>query len=726
MSNIQFEISYKIATTNNQEEQLIAAISSNISQINKTQNDPLFGNVTFHEVKNMCQSESDKCNKIRPKNNRSNSLFASTAIEGKEIVVFDKFDKEKIYLKVSEKAILAPDSMICDLCNKIVLHDSVKYKGFRCADTNMFIGSNCKDEYYKLKNAGEYGKQHANKFSEVPVPFLPDVVTPNRELPAGFNEALSSEEENNDHITPNKELPDLNKILSFNDKIKHICHAINPHYEELINNSEWLKRENQKIFPFTHFSNFHVSEMKLVCDGCGEAFDGNGSFDTAYFVLLNPDSIRLFHDSDCMNKFGLKPNSVYDYKEQKTGFLYPIELNHTLKQSELHSLVFDEIGELGRYRLNQFVPNGIPTVDFMRKSLWAFSGQGGGTARGDKGNLWVDYNNFNVRWAIGPTQKPLYKLSPIQLLKIINEILKLSPIQDQVEGFIILDQPTPKKAIGSTATKTTKRKGLSQLIDQPINGLEALLNKVEEMPAATPKKKMAAKEKSINESYPGGKNASGTPQFLINQIPPVDCIVSGFLGHCAIMKNIKPAKHMIGMDIDKSVIDRWNKERGDIKLIADDFLKQTSWINPMEMGKTLVFLDPPYLLQTRSSQAKIYDHEFYTEEQHIKLLERAIKFPAYVMICAYENELYDRILIPAGFRKVYYKVQTQQGRKEECLYMNYPEPTELHDYSFFGADYRERYNNKKMINRLNAQLNGMPALRRNMIIHNVQQNFKTI
>lgn len=248
-------------------------------------------------------------------------------------------------------------------------------------------------------------------------------------------------------------------------------------------------------------------------------------------------------------------------------------------------------------------------------------------------------------------------------------------------------------------------------------------------PTASPKKELAAAKPkqpaatSINESYPGGKNGSGIAQFLINQIPPVDCIVSGFLGHCSVLKNIKPTKLMVGIDTNKHVIDTWAKAGKDIKLINDSFLNQTHWVNPVASGKTLVFIDAPYLAATRKSKAQLYNTEFSTEEQHTQLLQRVVKFPCFVMITHYECELYDKILLPKGFRKIRFKNNTRAGQVEEILYLNFDEPTQLHDYKYYGKDYRERWNNKRIITRTIEQLKGMDVLRRNMIIDNIQQHF---
>ena len=56
--------------------------------------------------------------------------------------------------------------------------------------------------------------------------------------------------------------------------------------------------------------------------------------------------------------------------------------------------------------------------------------------------------------------------------------------------------------------------------------------------------------------------------------------------------------------------------------------------------------------------------------------------------------------------------QTRGGPKEESLWMNFPEPTELHDYSFLGDDFRARERIKKKIKRWQEKLAKMDRLER--------------
>lgn len=58
-------------------------------------------------------------------------------------------------------------------------------------------------------------------------------------------------------------------------------------------------------------------------------------------------------------------------------------------------------------------------------------------------------------------------------------------------------------------------------------------------------------------SYPGGKG--GCFQKLINLIPPHNVYIESHIGGGAIMKNKRPARVNIGIDLSKEVIDSWKK-----------------------------------------------------------------------------------------------------------------------------------------------------------------------
>lgn len=217
-------------------------------------------------------------------------------------------------------------------------------------------------------------------------------------------------------------------------------------------------------------------------------------------------------------------------------------------------------------------------------------------------------------------------------------------------------------------------------------------------------------------NYPGGKNANGTYQVIINQIPPHTRYVELFLGSGAIIRNKILAKDAnIGIEIDPKVIQaQWSTPKPEITIIsgsAFDWLKKNMYAGK----KTFIYADPPYPINCRSGQKAIYDYEL-TDEQHTALLELLIKIPANIAISTYKNELYTSMLQAAGWRLLEFDAMTLGGHATEQLWCNYPEPTELHDYRFIGKNFTDRQRIHRKINRHINKLIALPILERNAII----------
>lgn len=209
-------------------------------------------------------------------------------------------------------------------------------------------------------------------------------------------------------------------------------------------------------------------------------------------------------------------------------------------------------------------------------------------------------------------------------------------------------------------------------------------------------------------SYPGGKNGAGVYQTIINQIPPHKYYIEGFLGSGAILRLKKPALASLGIDSDPGVIEAWRGAVPNVTLLCANFLDYIQLHPPTP--DTFLYLDPPYLLETRSTKARIYNHEFYLRSQHVALLDAVRPLPCPVMISGYPSELYDRLL--PGWRQVTYQAKTRAGLATEVLWMNYPEPLELHDYRYLGENYRERERIKRKQNRWRSRLAKMDRLER--------------
>jgi len=98
---------------------------------------------------------------------------------------------------------------------------------------------------------------------------------------------------------------------------------------------------------------------------------------------------------------------------------------------------------------------------------------------------------------------------------------------------------------------------------------------------------------------------------------------------------------------------------------------------------TLIYCDPPYIASTRGV-ASVYKHEM-SDEDHEDLLNILIEYPQMVMLSSYKNDLYDKDLIPAGWKR--YTIATKgaslipghsKSALNELLWLNPLARSELH------------------------------------------------
>lgn len=204
--------------------------------------------------------------------------------------------------------------------------------------------------------------------------------------------------------------------------------------------------------------------------------------------------------------------------------------------------------------------------------------------------------------------------------------------------------------------------------------------------------------------YPGGKNHTGIFQRIINLIPPHRVYVEGFLGSGAIMRFKSPAPVTIGIDrlAPNPALLQAGRE-----IIQADFL---AWAAAYPwQGDEFVYLDPPYLHGTRTKK-KMYEFEM-TDADHRRLLRWAVACPARVLLSGYPSAMYAEAL--AGWTCDTYRVFTRAHTwKKECLWFNYPRPDVLHDLSYLGKDFRERWRNEKRRRNLVGKFLRLPPLER--------------
>lgn len=216
--------------------------------------------------------------------------------------------------------------------------------------------------------------------------------------------------------------------------------------------------------------------------------------------------------------------------------------------------------------------------------------------------------------------------------------------------------------------------------------------------------------------YPGGKAGAGVYQQIINLMPPHRVYVEPFLGGGAVMARKRPAAENVGLDLDPEVIATWRRRPEACTVIHGDgirYLAQRAFA-----GDELVYCDPPYLPQTRTRR-RIYANEM-TAADHARLLDVIAALPCRVMISGYWSRLYsDRL---AGWSTANFPAVTRGGTvATEWLWFNFVRPVELHDYSFLGADFRERERIGRKKKRWIARLRAMPTLERQALLSAIEE-----
>lgn len=218
-------------------------------------------------------------------------------------------------------------------------------------------------------------------------------------------------------------------------------------------------------------------------------------------------------------------------------------------------------------------------------------------------------------------------------------------------------------------------------------------------------------------SYLGSKAASGVYQKIIAEMPPHDVYIETHLGGGAIMLRKPPAKVNWGIDIDPQTVEAFNQGNPDfLDRLADtlfidvgdavEFLRRFDYTS---VGRVLIYSDPPYLHETRSSSAR-YRYE-YTVSDHHRLLQCLCSMPenVSVIVSGYPSSVYDNAL--QGWRSREFQAMTRGGVRTEKIWMNYPEGA-AYSHTFAGKDYNDRYRIKRKAQRWKNKFAALPPAER--------------
>ena len=214
-------------------------------------------------------------------------------------------------------------------------------------------------------------------------------------------------------------------------------------------------------------------------------------------------------------------------------------------------------------------------------------------------------------------------------------------------------------------------------------------------------------------NYPGGKGASGAFQQVINQIPPHRVYLELFVGGGAVFRHKLPAASSVLADLDADVARHWLElAPPNTTILQGDALQILSsypWV-----GDEFVYLDPPYVLDTRTKK-KIYRCEL-DDWAHVELLSLVASLPVPVALSGYRSALYDDAAARYGWRRIDFQAMTRGGPRTESLWMNYASPARIAETTYAGSNFRERERIKRKATRWADKLRALPAVERQAIL----------
>lgn len=184
------------------------------------------------------------------------------------------------------------------------------------------------------------------------------------------------------------------------------------------------------------------------------------------------------------------------------------------------------------------------------------------------------------------------------------------------------------------------------------------------------------------------------------------------------MRHKKAAQRSIGLDLDPLVIRRWREGMPEMcelhEVDAVTFLNSFSFT-----GQELVYVDPPYLAETRR-RSKVYRCD-YTTADHVRLLDCLKSLPCKVLLSGYDSGLYNEVL--HGWRKVSFSAKTHVEVREEVVWLNFDPPSQLHDSRYRGESFRERQTIQRRQARLRSRIDDMDPVERSELLQWMQEHY---
>jgi len=228
-------------------------------------------------------------------------------------------------------------------------------------------------------------------------------------------------------------------------------------------------------------------------------------------------------------------------------------------------------------------------------------------------------------------------------------------------------------------------------------------------------------------SYPGSKGQAGVFQTIIGQMRPHSLYVEPFFGSGKVFWQKARAELSVVIDLAQGAVAKAGADAGVIA-IAGDALEKLAALKPALPAETVIYCDPPYPLSVRSRPGRVYYNQSLfpessemTDAQHEQLLALLKEMPCDVLLSGYDCNLYSSRL--QDWRCLKYQTMTRGGKRTECLWCNFPEPVELHDWRYAGKNRRQRTSLKRLARRWLKKLEDFSPRQRGYLLDALDRRY---
>jgi len=237
----------------------------------------------------------------------------------------------------------------------------------------------------------------------------------------------------------------------------------------------------------------------------------------------------------------------------------------------------------------------------------------------------------------------------------------------------------------------------------------------------------------LSGAYLGRKGGSGVAEWIINKMPKHDIYIEAFMG-CGVISSKKTMSIIdnIGIELDSTLCTELTMRYQNFTIINDDVLKQLPTLLEMSIlqkKQICVYLDPPYLPETRTDYAASnYKHEL-TKEQHIQLLSMLEHFSKcsniHFLISGYKSELYMSMLESWNYFE--FQTMSRGGKRMESLWTNFnPDDFIKHTYDYIGNNFTDRQRIKRKVKRWKDKFNKLLFDEKYVIFKELEKEFKHV